>query len=143
MRGALAGSGTIGTGPDVQIFLWGLRWWAYALEHRLDPLHSSLICSPYGTDVEWTTTVPLVSVLAVGQFLISPRVLTTMLVGGALAGLAAFALLPGQRAALRRATVWSAAGLAGAGVTLAPLLFTILRDGSSTGRWRIPGMCST
>jgi hypothetical protein len=221
------GSGTIGTGPDVQIFLWGLRWWAYALEHGLDPLHSSLIWSPYGTDVLWTTTVPLVSVLAapltltlgvtvtwnilsvlapalsawaayllcreltgnrwgafiggalfgfssfelaqsvahlqltmnllvplaawvlvrhlrgklgsrglalrvgaiaVCQFLISPEVLSTMLVGGALAGPAAFALLPEQRAALRRATVWSAAGLAGAGVMLAPLLFTMLRD---------------
>lgn len=58
------GSGTIGTGPDVQIFLWGLRWWAYALQHGLNPLHSSLIWSPYGTDVLWTTTVPLVSVLA-------------------------------------------------------------------------------
>ena len=221
------GSGTIGTGPDVQIFLWGLRWWAYALQHGLNPLHSSLIWSPSGTDVLWTTTVPLLSVLAapltltlgvtvtwniltvlapalsawaayllcreltgnrwaafiggalfgfssfelaqsvahlqltmnlcvpltawvlvrhlrgklghrglalrVGalagcQFLISPEVLSTMLVGGALAGLAAFALLPKQRTALRRATVWSAVGLAGAGVMLAPLLFTMLRD---------------
>ena len=215
------------TGPDVQIFLWGLRWWAYALQHGLNPLHSSLIWSPYGTDVLWTTTVPLLSVLAapltltvgvtatwniltvlapalsawaayllcreltgnrwaafiggalfgfssfelaqsvahlqltmslsvplmawvlvrhlrgklgprglalrvgalaVCQFLISPEVLSTMLVGGALAGLAAFALLPKQRVALRRATVWSAVGLAGAGVTLAPLLLTMLRD---------------
>ena len=52
-----------------------------------------------------------------------------MLVGGALAGLAAFALLRDHRAALRQATVPSAAGLGGAGVMLAPLFLEALATG--------------
>ncbi len=55
--------GTLGVGPDVQIFLWGLRWWPYALAHGLDPLHSQLVWPPRGVQVLWTTTVPLLSVL--------------------------------------------------------------------------------
>jgi hypothetical protein len=57
-------SGTLGTGPDVQIFLWGLRWWPHALGHGLDPLQSSLVWPPTGGAVLWSTTVPLLSVLA-------------------------------------------------------------------------------
>jgi hypothetical protein len=69
-RAALAGraggfgSGTLGTGPDVQIFLWGLRWWPHALGHGLDPLRSSVVWPPEGGAVLWSTTVPLLSVLA-------------------------------------------------------------------------------
>jgi hypothetical protein len=55
--------GTIGTGPDVQIFLWGLRWWPYALLHGVNPLVSHQVWAPYGGGVMWTTTVPLLSVL--------------------------------------------------------------------------------
>jgi hypothetical protein len=58
------GSGTLGTGPDVQIFLWGLHWWPHALGHGLDPLLSSRVWPPTGGAVLWTTTVPLLSVLA-------------------------------------------------------------------------------
>lgn len=65
-RGALAhpGTGTLGIGPDVQIFLWGLRWWPYAFGHGLDPLLSARVWPPQGGAVLWTTTVPLISVLA-------------------------------------------------------------------------------
>lgn len=55
--------GTIGTGPDVQIFLWGLRWWPYALSHGVNPLVSHQVWAPYGGGVMWTTTVPLLSVI--------------------------------------------------------------------------------
>lgn len=55
---------TLGTGPDVQIFVWGLRWWPYALAHGLDPFVSHVVWAPYGSDVLWTTTVPLLSLLA-------------------------------------------------------------------------------
>ncbi len=55
--------GTLGVGPDVQIFIWGLRWWPYAIQHGLDPLVSKVIWPPYGSGVLWTTTVPLLSVL--------------------------------------------------------------------------------
>ncbi|HLI61337.1 MAG TPA: hypothetical protein VKV21_16890 [Solirubrobacteraceae bacterium] len=68
-RAALAGrggfgSGTLGTGPDVQIFVWGLRWWPHALGHGLDPLKASVVWPPTGGAVLWSTTVPLLSVLA-------------------------------------------------------------------------------
>jgi hypothetical protein len=56
--------GTIGTGPDVQIFIWGLRWWPFALEHGLNPLVSRAVWAPFGSDVLWTTTVPALSLLA-------------------------------------------------------------------------------
>jgi hypothetical protein len=56
--------GTLGTGPDVQIFEWGLRWWPYALGHGLDPLQSARVWPPDGGLVLWSTTVPLLSVLA-------------------------------------------------------------------------------
>jgi len=63
-RGGGFGSGTLGTGPDVQIFLWGLRWWPHALGHGLDPLRSAVVWPPAGGAVLWSTTVPLLSVLA-------------------------------------------------------------------------------
>lgn len=65
-RSALAApaGGTIGAGPDVQIFLWGLRWWPFALTHGIDPLVSHAVWAPYGADVLWTSSVPLLGVLA-------------------------------------------------------------------------------
>ena len=63
-RATGGGSGSLGTGPDVQIFLWGLRWWPHALGHGLNPLHSSLVWPPGGGAVLWSTTVPLLSALA-------------------------------------------------------------------------------
>ena len=62
--GSSPGSGTLGTGPDVQIFLWGLRWWPHALGHALNPLRSSVVWPPTGGAVLWSTTVPVLSVLA-------------------------------------------------------------------------------
>jgi hypothetical protein len=56
--------GTIGTGPDVQIFVWGLRWWPYALSHGLNPFVSHVVWQPYGSDILWSTTVPGLSLLA-------------------------------------------------------------------------------
>jgi hypothetical protein len=66
--------------------------------------------------------------IAACQFLISPELLATGLVVGALAWVVAYALLPDRRSALRRAARSSAVGLAGAGVVLSPLLVTMLRD---------------
>jgi hypothetical protein len=62
--GSGPGAGTLGIGPDVQIFLWGLRWWPHALGQGLDPLRSSVVWPPYGGAVLWSSTVPLLSVLA-------------------------------------------------------------------------------
>lgn len=65
-RRALADPGgvTIGRGPDVQIFVWGLRWWPYALGHGLDPFVSRLLWPPAGASTLWTTTVPGLAVIA-------------------------------------------------------------------------------
>jgi hypothetical protein len=57
-------TGTVGTGPDVQIFIWGLRWWPFAIGHGLDPLISHVVWPPYGSDILWTTTTPFLSLLA-------------------------------------------------------------------------------
>lgn len=55
--------GTLGTGPDVQIFLWGLRWWPYALAHGVDPFVAHVVWAPFGSNILWTTTVPAISLL--------------------------------------------------------------------------------
>ena len=57
-------SGSLGTGPDVQIFVWGLRWWPHAIGRGLDPLHASVVWPPAGGAVLWSTTVPVLSLLA-------------------------------------------------------------------------------
>jgi hypothetical protein len=64
-RSALShfGGGTIGAGPDVQIYLWGLHWWPYALGHGVNPFVSHVVWPPYGANVLWTTTVPALSLL--------------------------------------------------------------------------------
>lgn len=225
------GSGTIGMGPDVQIFVWALRWWPFALGHGLNPLVSHVLWAPYGSDILWTSTVPLISLLfapvtmtlgpafawnllcvlapassawaayllcrelsgapwpsvaggflfgfssyqlaeglghlhmtatllvplgalvavrylrgrmtgrgmavrlgliAVAQFLIAPEILATMAVMGALAAVAVIALMPGYRQALRGGLGWAAAGLAGAGIVVAPVLIAML--GSAPGQ---------
>lgn len=56
-------AGTLGTGPDVQIFLWGLRWWPYAVAHGLNPVFSRVVWPPGGVDVLWSTTVPALSLV--------------------------------------------------------------------------------
>lgn len=53
----------VGSGPDVQIFVWGLRWWPYAIQHGLDPFVSRLTWPPAGVSTLWTTTVPGLALL--------------------------------------------------------------------------------
>jgi hypothetical protein len=217
--------GTIGTGPDVQIFLWGFRWWPFALGHGLNPLISHVVWTPSGSNVLWTTTVPAISILAapvtlafgptvtwnllcmlapalsawaayllcreltgrlwpsaVGgalfgfssyelaeglahlqltmtlcvpllalvivryvkgrlsrtglairvaaiaslQFLISPEILATMLLFGAITAVGALTLTPRVRTVLRDTLMWSGAGIATAAVLLSPLLVAML-----------------
>jgi hypothetical protein len=63
--------GTIGSGPDVQVFVWGLRWWPYALAHGVDPFVSRLVWPPEGVSTLWTTTVPGLALLAAPLTLIA------------------------------------------------------------------------
>jgi hypothetical protein len=52
------------SGMDPNFYVWGLRWWPYALSHRLDPLHSTLVQVPRGVSLAWSTTIPPLAVLA-------------------------------------------------------------------------------
>jgi hypothetical protein len=71
-------------GNDPNFFTWSLRWWPYAIAHGLNPLHSSQIGAPAGYDLSWTTTVPLLAVLATPLTLASgPVVALNLLVAAA------------------------------------------------------------
>jgi hypothetical protein len=52
------------TGMDPNFYVWGLRWWPYAISHGLDPLHTSLAQVPTGVSLAWVTTIPPLAVLA-------------------------------------------------------------------------------
>lgn len=54
----------VGAGPDPQIFIWGLRWWPWAVVHGVDPFYSHVLWAPVGVDVTWTTSVPGAALLA-------------------------------------------------------------------------------
>lgn len=69
-------SGTIGSGPDVQIFVWGLRWWPYAIAHGLDPFVTHLLWPPAGVSTLWTTTVPALALLGAPVTLLAGPLVT-------------------------------------------------------------------
>jgi len=52
-----------GRGPDPSLLIWAVRWWPYAISHWLNPFLSKIIFAPGGTNIAWTTTVPLASLL--------------------------------------------------------------------------------
>jgi hypothetical protein len=49
---------------DPNINVWSLRWWPYAISHRLNPLYSHEIMAPAGHSLAWVTTVPPLALLA-------------------------------------------------------------------------------
>ncbi len=51
-------------GMDPNFYVWGLRWWPYALGHGLDPMHTALVQAPHGVNLAWITTVPPLGLLA-------------------------------------------------------------------------------
>ena len=48
---------------DPNFYVWGLRWWPYAIGHGLNPLFSSEIAAPHGQSLAWVTTVPPLALL--------------------------------------------------------------------------------
>ena len=54
----------IGTGPDPRAMMWFLVWWPHALFHGLDPFLTKAMWAPYGINLAWLTTMPLVALLA-------------------------------------------------------------------------------
>jgi hypothetical protein len=59
-RGLIGHPGSyIGHETDPPMFMWYLRWWRYALEHRINPFVTDLLWAPRGFNLAWTTFIPL------------------------------------------------------------------------------------
>jgi hypothetical protein len=54
----------IGNGADPSQFMWYLRWWPYAIAHRLNPFLPRVIWPPTGVNLAWSASIPLPSVAA-------------------------------------------------------------------------------
>jgi hypothetical protein len=55
----------MGRGIDQTFFIWCLVWWPYALAHHLNPFVTRLIFAPRGFNLTWSTSIPLLSFIAV------------------------------------------------------------------------------
>ncbi len=58
------GDAYLGVGKDQSLFIWCLGWWPYALAHHLNPFVTKLIFAPSGYNLTWSTSVPLISIVA-------------------------------------------------------------------------------
>ena len=54
----------LGRGIDQAFLIWCLVWWPYAIAHHLNPFVSKLIFAPAGFNLAWSTSIPLLSLLA-------------------------------------------------------------------------------
>ncbi|MCY0899860.1 MAG: hypothetical protein OWU33_13205 [Firmicutes bacterium] len=45
---------------DASIYLWFLSWWAWAIQHGVSLAHTGLVVAPWGNNVLWDTSVPLI-----------------------------------------------------------------------------------
>jgi hypothetical protein len=54
----------IGNGADPSQFMWYLRWWPYAITHRLNPFLPRIIWPPSGVNIGWSASIPLPSIIA-------------------------------------------------------------------------------
>jgi len=65
---------------DPNFYVWGLRWWPYAIAHGLNPLYSNQIYAPAGHSLAWVTTAPPVALLAIPLTLLAGPVVAFNLV---------------------------------------------------------------
>ena len=49
----------VGRGPDPQLYIWFMAWWAHAISHGLNPFLTSVIWTPSGVNLAWTANMPL------------------------------------------------------------------------------------
>ena len=54
----------LGIGSDPYLFIWHLAWWPWALMNHINLQHTALVWQPEGLDIAWTTSVPLLALLA-------------------------------------------------------------------------------
>jgi hypothetical protein len=55
---------SIGLGSDQSFFVWCLKWWPYAIAHHLNPFVSRFLFVPVGFNLTWSSSAPLMAVLA-------------------------------------------------------------------------------
>jgi hypothetical protein len=85
----------IGRGIDQAFFIWCLAWWPFAIGHHLNPFVTKLIFAPEGFNLTWSTSIPLLSLLALPFTLMAGLIATfnlLCLVLPAVTGTAAFVL---------------------------------------------------
>ncbi|HVA40667.1 MAG TPA: hypothetical protein VNF49_08380, partial [Candidatus Binataceae bacterium] len=60
-RAAIGNPATVyvGRGPDPQLYIWFMAWWAHAISHGLNPFLTSVIWAPSGVNLAWTANMPL------------------------------------------------------------------------------------
>jgi hypothetical protein len=49
---------------DPSLYTWFLAWWPYVVSHHLDPLYTKLVWAPVGQNIGWTTSIPVLALLA-------------------------------------------------------------------------------
>jgi hypothetical protein len=49
----------VGRGPDPQLYIWFMAWWAHAISHGLNPFLTNVIWAPTGVNLAWTANMPL------------------------------------------------------------------------------------
>jgi hypothetical protein len=54
----------LGTTADPAFSMWLLAWWHYALGHHLNPFVTHVVWAPHGTNLAWSTCIPLAALLA-------------------------------------------------------------------------------
>lgn len=64
VHGASLTGSALGQGTDPWLMMWFLAWWPYALGHHLYPLYTTLVWQPAGLNLGWTTSAPLLALLA-------------------------------------------------------------------------------
>jgi hypothetical protein len=49
---------------DPSLYMWCLRWWPWALAHRIDPFFCPMVWAPVGVNLAWVTSLPAAALLA-------------------------------------------------------------------------------
>ena len=48
----------VGRGPDPQLYIWFMAWWAHAISFGVNPFLTSVIWAPSGINLAWTANMP-------------------------------------------------------------------------------------
>jgi hypothetical protein len=54
----------IGREADPSQMIWLMKWWPYAIGHRLNPFLTNYVWAPVGFNFAWMTSIPLVALVA-------------------------------------------------------------------------------